>query len=66
MRRYHNKKTGAVIEVYGHVNGKNWEPLDEASVFVPKKLVDPYAEIFGENAGDLPVAKPKSTRRGKK
>ena len=65
MRRYRNTKTGAIIEVYGQISGKNWEPLSEAPVISPKDLVSPYAEIFGEDAGDLPPAKPKTTRRRK-
>ena len=66
MRRYRNRKTGAVIEVYGQVCGKNWEPLDEAPVSLPEALRDPYAEIFGEDSGELPPAKPKTSRKGKK
>ena len=65
MRRYRNKKTGAVIEVYGQVNGRNWEPLDEAPYSVPDKLVDPYAEIFGDDVDEPLPAKPKTTRRRK-
>lgn len=71
MRRYRNKKSGAVIEVYGVVNGKNWEPLDEAPVSVPEELQDPYAEIFGKDAAEIPVedptpAKPRASRKGRK
>lgn len=65
MRRYRNKKTGAIIEVYGQISGKNWEPFEEAPVVLPKDVVSPYAEIFGADAGDLPLAKPKTTRRRK-
>ena len=65
MRRYRNTKTGAIIEVYGQISGKNWEPFDEAPVIPAESLVSPYAEIFGEDAGDLPLAKPKTTRRRK-
>lgn len=66
MRRYRNRKTGAVIEVYGQVNGKNWEPLEEAPVSLPEALRDPYEEIFGEDPEELPPAKPKTSRKGKK
>ena len=67
MRRYCNRKTGAVIEVYGVVNGKNWEPLEEAPVPSPEALKDPYAEIFGEDPEEvLPPSKPKASRKGKK
>ena len=65
MRRYRNTKTGAIIEVYGQISGKNWEPYDEAPVISPKDLVSPYSEIFGDDAGDLPPTKPKTTRRRK-
>ena len=65
MRRYRNVKTGATIEVYGQISGKNWEPLDEAPAISPENLVSPYAEIFGDDAGDLPPAKLKTTRRRK-
>ena len=65
MRRYRNTKTGAIIEVYGQISGKNWEPFDEAPVIPAESLVSPYAEIFGEDAGDLQLAKPKTTRRRK-
>lgn len=66
MRRYRNRKTGAVIEVYGQVNGKNWEPLEEAPVSLPEALRDPYEEIFGGDSDELPPAKPKTSRKGKK
>lgn len=65
MRRYRNVKTGATIEVYGQVSGKNWEPLNEAPIVLPQDLADPYSEIFGDDAADLPLPKPKTTRRRK-
>lgn len=66
MRRYRNRKTGAVIAVYGQVNGKNWEPLDEAPFPDPEDLKDPYGEIFGEDPAEVPPVKPKTARKGKK
>ena len=66
MRRYRNRKTGTVIEVYGQVSGKNWEPLEEAPVSLPETLKDPYAEIFGEDLDVIPPVKPKTSRKGKK
>ena len=65
MRRYRNKKTGAVIEVYGQVTGQNWEPLYEAPYSVPDTLVDPYADVFGIDVDKPQPAKPKTTRRRK-
>lgn len=65
MRRYRNKKTGAIIEVYGQVAGQNWEPLDEAPYSVPDQLVDPYAEVFGYGEDEPLLAKPKTARRRK-
>ena len=66
MRRYRNKKTGAVIEVYGQVSGKNWEPLDEAPVLLPDQLVDPYEDIFPAEPDDVPAPKPKASRKRSK
>lgn len=66
MRRYRNKKTGAVIEAYGQVSGKNWEPLDEAPVCPPEQLADPYEEIFPAEPDDFPTPKPKSSRKRSK
>ena len=66
MRRYRNKKTGAVIEVYGQVSGKKWEPLDEAPVLLPEQLVDPYEEIFPAEPDDFPAPKPKTSRKRSK
>lgn len=74
MRRYRNKKTGAVIEVYGEVRGKNWEPVADP-VSAPEEVKDPYAEIFGadpeaEDLAPVPVEaeppKPKTSRKGRK
>ena len=66
MRRYRNKKTGAVIEVYGQVSGKNWEPLDEAPVLLPEQLVDPYEGIFPAEPDDFPAPKPKASKKRSK
>ena len=74
MPKYRNKKTGAVIEVYGVVRGKNWEPV-EAPVSASDDLEDPYAEIFGQDSevealAAVPVEaaapKPKASRKGRK
>ena len=65
MRRYRNKKTGAVVEVHGEVRGKNWEPVEEAPSLLPA-LKDPYAEIFGDEPVEKKPAKPKASRKGAK
>lgn len=66
MRRYRNKKTGAVVEVHGEVRGKNWEPLEEAPSLLSEALKDPYAEIFGDEPAKKTPAKPKTSRKGVK
>lgn len=66
MRRYRNKKTGAVVEVHGEVRGKNWELLKEGPSVLSEALKDPYAEIFGEEPVKKAPAKPKAARKGAK
>lgn len=66
MRRYRNKKTGAVVEVHGEVRGKNWELLEEAPSLLSEALKDPYAEIFGDEPAKKTPAKPKTSRKGVK
>ena len=63
MRRYRNKKTGAVVEVHGEVNGKNWEPVED--LYPPEPVRDPYEDVFPEDSVE-PAPKPKTSRKGRK
>lgn len=60
MHRYRNKKTGAVVEVHGEVNGKNWEPVED--LYPPGPVRDPYEDVLPED----PDPKPKASRKGRK
>lgn len=50
MIKYRNKKTGAVVELNGTLNGKNWEEVEEKSKTMPKKSSSAKAKLVAKEA----------------
>lgn len=64
MRRYRNKKTGAVVEVHGEVKGRNWEPVEDF-LYSPGPVACPFEDVFPEEPVEA-VPKTKASRKGRK
>lgn len=64
MRRYRNKKTGAVVEVHGEVKGRNWEPVED-TLYSLGPAADPFEDVFPEEPVEA-IPKPKASRKGRK